>query len=53
MARGDCSDEICSICAEIYQYPYRFCCLNECGEHEFCRGCDKGIYLKNEKGTLT
>lgn len=24
----------------IINAPYRFCCKKECGEHEFCKGCD-------------
>ena len=20
--------------------PYRYCCKTECGQHEFCRGCE-------------
>lgn len=45
---GICMND-CKKCSEKYQMPFRFCCLIECGEHEFCRGCDKGIYLKGEK----
>ena len=24
--------------------PYDYCCKLECGEHEFCRGCQKAGY---------
>lgn len=24
----------------IINAPYRFCCKKECGEHEFCKGCN-------------
>lgn len=40
--------EDCVLCHDKYQMPHWACCLQECGEHEFCRGCDKGIYLKGE-----
>lgn len=23
--------------------PYNYCCRDECGEHEFCRGCERYI----------
>lgn len=23
--------------------PYNYCCQDECGEHEFCRGCERYI----------
>lgn len=46
MAEFDCTNVTCSDCAEAHEFPYSYCCLYECGEHEFCRGCDKGIYLK-------
>ena len=30
----------CNSCNECMKgSPYRFCCKDECGEHEFCRGC--------------
>lgn len=38
----------CIVCQAEKQMPNDYCCLIECGEHEFCRGCDKGIYLKKE-----
>lgn len=28
----------CSDCMK--DAPYIFCCKRECGEHEFCRGCN-------------
>lgn len=34
----------CKECSERYKMPYEQCCLYECGEHEFCRNCSKGIY---------
>lgn len=39
----------CKKCVVAYHMPYHFCCLYECGEHEFCRNCKGGIYY--EKGT--
>ena len=36
----------CIACQAEKQMPHDYCCLMECGQHEFCRGCDKGIYLK-------
>ena len=42
------SRHICISCQKQYEMPYKFCCLEECGEHEFCRGCNKGIYQKKE-----
>ena len=32
---NDCKCKECMINA-----PYRFCCKIECGEHEFCKGCN-------------
>ena len=34
----------CEECAKKYHMPFRYCCLTECGEHTFCRGCTNGIY---------
>lgn len=31
----------CQGCALINKFPFQFCCLYECGEHEFCRGCSR------------
>ena len=34
------SNPNCNDCSECMKgSPYRFCCKDECGEHEFCRGC--------------
>ena len=34
------SNPNCNSCNECMKgSPYRFCCKDECGEHEFCRGC--------------
>lgn len=38
----------CKECAQKYNFPFDYCCLAECGEHEFCRNCKCGIYLKGE-----
>lgn len=35
----------CTECKEKNKMSHDFCCLYECGEHEFCRGCGNGIYL--------
>lgn len=43
----DCIHD-CKECSKKYQLPFGYCCLIECGQHEFCRGCKKGIYLKGE-----
>lgn len=34
----------CNQCQTEYNMPHSYCCLDECGEHEFCRGCNHGIY---------
>lgn len=36
---------ICISCQEQYQMPYKYCCLDECGQHEFCKNCEKGTRL--------
>lgn len=39
----------CQDCME--DAPYHFCCKKECGEHEFCRGCNvksRGNHCPNE-----
>ena len=41
----------CDICKEKYRMPHDFCCLYECGEHEFCRNCTHGIHM-SEKSYL-
>lgn len=38
----------CDKCHITFKMPYEVCCLYECGEHSFCDGCNKGIYLKGE-----
>lgn len=38
----------CYACQDEKSMPYVYCCLVECGEHEFCRGCDKGVYLSTK-----
>ena len=41
------SNPNCNNCNECMKgSPYRFCCKDECGEHEFCRGC---TYRDNRK----
>ena len=37
----------CKICMK--DAPYEFCCRDECGEHEFCKGCNYR-YNITEKG---
>ena len=27
----------CEECSKLFNMPYRYCCLEECHEHEFCR----------------
>lgn len=34
----------CNQCQTEYNMPHYYCCLDECGKHEFCRGCNHGIY---------
>ncbi len=38
-----CDNIDCEQCSEEY-LRYSWCCLFECGQHEFCAGCDRGIY---------
>lgn len=38
----------CEECAKKYHMPFKYCCLTECGEHAFCRGCANGIYYAKE-----
>lgn len=33
----------CEQCEKEF-LKYSYCCLFECGEHEYCRNCDCGIY---------
>lgn len=37
----------CEKCQEEYELPFSHCCLNGCGEHEFCRNCENGIYKQD------
>lgn len=41
-------EKACVNCQITYKMPFKHCCLYECGEHEFCKNCDKGMYLKGE-----
>lgn len=34
----------CDNCQSMFSMPHGYCCLEECGEHEFCVGCEHGIY---------
>lgn len=34
----------CQTCSSYFEFPYTWCCLEECGEHEFCADCECGIY---------
>lgn len=37
-----CIDDFkCKKCQAYHDFPYDYCCLYECGEHEFCRGCER------------
>lgn len=29
----------CETCSKDNRFPFDYCCLFECGEHEFCRNC--------------
>lgn len=40
--------ENCSICTDRYNMPYYFCCLEECGEHQWCKLCRE----RNEPGGI-
>lgn len=45
----------CVECHNQYEMPHPYCCLNECGEHQFCGNynkCNKGIYLKVDDKTI-
>lgn len=53
MVRNSETTYDCERCKEIYGFRYEFCCLEECGQQEFCRGCDKGIYSKNKVSNNT
>ena len=39
----------CKECSKLFNMPYRYCCLEECHEHEFCRNCNNGIHNDNFK----
>lgn len=41
------NNEVCRECSKRYDMPYPYCCLDECGEHEFCRDCANGVYKQN------
>ena len=43
------NNEVCRECIERYDMPYPYCCLDECGEHEFCGDCGNGVYKQNLK----
>lgn len=34
----------CDYCISMFHMPHGYCCLEECGEHEFCRNCNHGLY---------
>lgn len=40
----DADMETCKQCAKEHNMPYEQCCLDFCGEFEFCKGCKSGIY---------
>ena len=42
------ANHFCLECQIKHEMPYYFCCLDECGEHEFCKGCTSGVYLKGD-----
>ena len=35
----DCVNN-CNECHKKFDFPHNYCCLIECGEHEFCRSCN-------------
>ena len=37
----------CQECHDKFKFPYEYCCLGECNEHEFCRGCNYGINVNH------
>lgn len=43
----ECNNK-CKECADKHNFPYKYCCLPECGNHEFCIGCNN--YDSNIKG---
>jgi len=40
----------CAKCQKDHKMPYNFCCLPECGEHEFCRNCEIRKGINNNDG---
>ena len=38
----------CKECADVNNLPYSQCCLFECFEHDFCKGCTKYNQHKHE-----
>lgn len=40
-------DGSCQECHDKFKFPYEYCCLGECNEHEFCRGCNYGINVNH------
>lgn len=42
----------CDKCHGEYNMPRWWCCLRECGEHEFCSGCAHGIYEKENTNEI-
>lgn len=36
----------CEECNKLFNMPYRYCCLEECHEHEFCRNCNMEFIIK-------
>lgn len=39
----------CYTCKDEFDMSHHYCCLYECGEHEFCRNCRDGIYSQKFK----
>ena len=37
----------CEECHDQFKFPYEYCCLGECNEHEFCKGCNYGINVNH------
>lgn len=40
--------DTCTACQFSNRMPFWYCCLEECGNHDFCKDCDKGIYLRSK-----
>ena len=47
-----CKSIDCYTCQKEHDMPLRFCCLYECGEHDFCKKCKCGIYLKEGEKSM-